>query len=94
MLFMLSYPLLHSSSSPTRFYICVLCIGKKDLSLIAGTKANDEEIREHMKKFDTDEDGKIDFNDFCTCMLGIESTTGMFGIAAMVCIYTRTVVNL
>ncbi len=64
-----------------------LFFGKKDLSLIAGTKAGDEEIIENMKKFDKDEDGKINFAEFSQCMLGLEAEAGMFGIAAMVCIY-------
>eukprot|EP01084_Bolivina_argentea_P147063 257355_1 len=55
----------------------------EDLSLVAGTNANAKEIKEQMMKFDHDEDGKINFTDFCTCMLGIESATGMFGTAAM-----------
>ncbi len=52
--------------------------------MVAGTSANAKEIKEQMKKFDHDEDGKINFNEFCACMLGIESTTGIFGTAAMV----------
>ncbi len=60
---------------------------KKDLSLIAGKKADDEEIREHMKKFDHDKDGKINFAEFSMCMLGLETEPGMFSIAAMVCMY-------
>ncbi len=66
--------------------LCVyIFTGEKDLSLVAGTNANAKEIKEQMMKFDHDEDGKINFTDFCTCMLGIESATGMFGTAAMVC---------